>query len=120
LSEMLEPSHLRAWSGLGFSVSKRHGDFAALQSVNLEMSQIFHAGVLPGVWLPDRGFTIHAFEHEMKSQPSVVHVASHFYFDPAHPIGSFLLTGDGAHFTMRDLSNCNNLFRGVDLLTLSA
>jgi CHAT domain-containing protein len=49
-----------------------------------------------------------------------VHVASHFQFQPGDQSRSFLLTGDGKHLSLEELNALPNLFRGVDLLTLSA
>jgi CHAT domain-containing protein len=50
----------------------------------------------------------------------VVHIASHFKFQPGNETQSFLLLGDGTHLTLAEIKNMGQLFSGVDLLTLSA
>ena len=55
----------------------------------------------------------------LKGYP-VVHIASHFRFQPGNETQSYLLLGDGDHLTLAQLINSTNLFLGVQLLTLSA
>jgi hypothetical protein len=50
----------------------------------------------------------------------VIHIASHFRFQPGDDAKSFLLLGDGGHLTLAELKTWANLFGGVQLLTLSA
>src|SRR5580700_5086954 len=50
----------------------------------------------------------------------VVHIASHFRFQPGNDTQSYLLLGDGGHLSLAELKNSANLFGGVQLLTLSA
>jgi CHAT domain-containing protein len=50
----------------------------------------------------------------------VVHIASHFRFQPGNEMQSYLLLGDGRHLSLAELKSAGNLFRGVQLLTLSA
>src|SRR5262249_44363695 len=45
---------------------------------------------------------------------------SHFQFRPGNEAESFLLLGDGSHLSLAQLKEQWNVFRGVDLLTLSA
>ena len=49
-----------------------------------------------------------------------MHIASHFSFQPGNESASFLLLGDGRRLPLAELKNYQNLFSGVDLLTLSA
>ncbi len=58
---------------------------------------------------------------------SLVHVASHFQLAPGNNYDSYLLLGgeqqdsdQARHLTMAEIQNGRNIFRGVDLLTLSA
>jgi CHAT domain-containing protein len=53
-------------------------------------------------------------------KPSLIHIASHFSFQPGDSRNSFLLLGDGDRFSLYDMQQYPNLFNGVDLLTLSA
>lgn len=54
-------------------------------------------------------------DHELP----VLYVASHFVFEPGAEMSSFLLLGNGAHLTLREISDRLDL-KGVDLITLSA
>lgn len=49
----------------------------------------------------------------------VIHISSHFSFNPTDQKASFLLVGDG-QMTFADIENKRGLFNIVDLLTLSA
>jgi CHAT domain-containing protein len=49
----------------------------------------------------------------------VVHIASHFRFQPGNDTNSFLVLGDGGHLTLAELKTSANLFGGVQLLLLS-
>jgi CHAT domain-containing protein len=49
-----------------------------------------------------------------------VHLASHFTFEPGDEANSFLLMGKGEVMTLKEMKTRENLFAGVDLLTLSA
>lgn len=53
-------------------------------------------------------------------QYPLAHIASHFVFRPGNGLKSFLLLGDGRRLTLETINNTYNLFRGVELLTLSA
>jgi CHAT domain-containing protein len=55
----------------------------------------------------------------LKGYP-VVHIASHFRFQPGNEMQSYLLLGDGGHLSLAELKTSANLFGGVQLLTLSA
>ncbi|HSE20353.1 MAG TPA: CHAT domain-containing protein, partial [Pyrinomonadaceae bacterium] len=50
----------------------------------------------------------------------LVHIASHFCFQPGDASGSFLLLGDDSKFSLHEMSNYPDLYAGVDLLVLSA
>src|SRR5438128_6543979 len=77
-------------------------------------------GVLPGKLILDEAFTETSMEAALHQSYRVVHIASHFRFQPGNETQSFLLLGDGTHLTLADLKNMGQLFSGVDLLTLSA
>jgi CHAT domain-containing protein len=113
------------WNGLGLGLSKErsiHGvRFAALESVPQEMSSIFGKAVKGESFL-DEPFTWNLMKDrlEEKGSYSLVHVASHFHMDPADYETSYLVLGDGTPLTLKKVNDEENLFGGVDLLTLSA
>jgi CHAT domain-containing protein len=51
---------------------------------------------------------------------SVVHIASHFSYNPADPAKSFLLLGDGLHLPMSVFKNSKRIFDRTALVSLSA
>jgi len=115
-----------SWNALGLGVSKAHEGFSALQGVVSELKGIIRTdrageteGVLRGARKLDEEFT----EREIMalgSQYPLVHIASHFQFKPGTERDSFLLLGDGTHLTLDRIKSLPNVFRGVELLTLSA
>lgn len=50
----------------------------------------------------------------------VVHIASHFQFQPGNETDSALLLGDGSLLNLAKIKSLPNVFGGVELLTLSA
>ncbi|HSY17199.1 MAG TPA: CHAT domain-containing protein [Candidatus Acidoferrales bacterium] len=116
------------WKGLGLGVSKPHGDFLALPGVQEELRGIIReAGVatnrdtiLPGTLLLDENFTAATMLASLHQKFPLVHIASHFQFQPGNETASFLLLGDGQHLTLDRIKDLPNVFGGVELLTLSA
>ncbi len=117
------------WKGVAFGVSKPQVGFSALPAVPEELRSIINegatqtaesAGVLLGKILLDESFTGEAMKTSLRQRYSVVHIASHFAFQPGNETDSFLLLGDGSHLTLAQIKASNNLFSGVELLTLSA
>jgi CHAT domain-containing protein/tetratricopeptide (TPR) repeat protein len=121
-----------AITGTGMGSSEAHtvelgGDrfqAAALPAVKAEINRIFTdegaAGMLPGGVLLDERFTKPAMLSELKIHRPIVHIASHFRFQPGDEARSFLLLGDGSPFTLDEMKQQTDMFSGVDLLTLSA
>jgi CHAT domain-containing protein len=56
---------------------------------------------------------------EVRNTP-LVHIASHFCFQPGDAAGSFVLLGDDSKFSLNEMSDYTDLYAGVDLLVLSA
>ncbi len=113
------------WKIAGFGVTKPHPGAPALPSVSDELGGIIlHqpalGGVLEGEIRLDDEFTRDSMRTTLLKRFEVVHIASHFRFQPGNETNSFLLLGDGAHFTLSELRNGPNVFNGVQLLTLSA
>ena len=67
----------------------------------------------------DDQFTQAALQTAFRQRFSLIHIASHFSFEPGNDTNSFLMLGDGAHLTLARLKTFppSNSF---DLLTLSA
>ncbi len=118
------------WRALGFGVSKSYGEFSALPAVPEELRGIIReeaaaggapaSGVLPGQISLDEAFTAETFKASLRQRFPLVHVASHFQFQPGNEADSFLLLGDGSRLSLAQIKTAFNLFSGVELLTLSA
>ena len=113
------------WRGVAFGVSEGHPGFSQLPDVATELKGIIREqpgdqGVLEGHRFLDAQFTRLSLDRELSTGYPVVHVASHFQFQPGDESRSFLLLGDGGHLTLADLKAADTIFAGVDLLTLSA
>lgn len=121
----------RQWNALGLGVTKSFGErIPALPGVKEEMDGIIRQasqmnngarrGVLPGIIKLDEAFTQEAMLAGLRQRPPVVHVASHFQFQPGNESNSALLLGDGSFLSLAQIKTLPNVFGGVDLLTLSA
>jgi CHAT domain-containing protein/Tfp pilus assembly protein PilF len=112
------------WGALGLGVTKERKGAPALPEVANELkgiiAQASGGGLMPGEIVLDEQFTEEAMRAGLRKRYPVVHIASHFHFQPGDQSNSFLLLGDGSRFTLSDLKNQTNLFSGVQLLTLSA
>jgi len=121
------------WDALGLGVTKAHGDrIPALPGVAEEMRGIIRdegsrsvepakqKGVLPGVVKLDEQFTQQVMLDELRHRYKVVHIASHFDFQPGNESNSALLLGDGSFLNLAQIKTLPNVFGGVELLTLSA
>jgi len=114
----------QGWTAAGFGVTKSHEGAAALPEVRSELLGIIADtpghGILPGEIKLDDYFTEDTMRETLLKRYPVVHVASHFLFQPGNERNSYLLLGDGSHLSLAELKNMPNLFGGVQLLTLSA
>jgi len=113
------------WKAAGFGVTKAYEGAAALPSVSQELVGIIatkpgERGVLSGEIRLDGQFTLPTMRQTLLKHYPVVHIASHFRFQPGNDANSFLLLGDGAHLSLAELRTSANMFGGVQLLTLSA
>ena len=120
----LEPS--KHWRALGLGVTKAHGEnIPALPGVAEEMRGIIKSdgnssGVLPGTIKLDEQFTEASMLTGLRERNNVVHIASHFQFQPGNETNSALLLGDGSLLSLAQIKTWQNPFGGVELLTLSA
>ena len=116
------------WHALGLGVTKAQGErIPALPGVLDEMRGIIRedgadkqSGVLPGTVKLDEAFTQGAMLAGLRQRPSLVHIASHFRFEPGNETNSALLLGDGSFLSLAQIKSMPNVFGGVELLTLSA
>ncbi len=116
------------WRALGLGVTKSHGDrIPALPGVAEEMHGIIRdessgasGGILPGTIKLDEAFTQESMLAGLRQRPPVVHIASHFQFQPGNETNSALLLGDGKYLSLAQIKSLPNVFGGVELLTLSA
>ncbi len=130
LSEKDSPT----WKVLGLGVSEAKTietakgakiSFSALAGTRQELEDIVRepsekTGIIEGTRKLDRDFTKEsALKLWQEGNYQVVHIASHFSFNPTDQTESFLLLGDGK-LTFADIQDKDNLFGSVDLLTLSA
>lgn len=116
------------WSALGLGVSERRVEagitFRALFSADQELKKIIRnqespQGILPGVIKQNESFTRDSMIGQLSNNFPVVHISSHFSYQPADFEQSFLLLGQG-HWSVQEMRNEPSLFAKVDLVTLSA
>lgn len=133
------------WTALGAGVSKgkevmlpgvvnQRASFTALPGVPRELRSVVRDksagaeaaaegdGVLEGKVMLDEGFTKDSLRAALRQQYQLVHIASHFRFQPGNESHSFLLLGgeddQSDKLTVAEIKRVS--FEGVDLLTLSA
>jgi CHAT domain-containing protein len=122
----LKDTPSRHWRALGLGVTRGFGEkIPALPAVADEMRGIIReegsaTGVLPGTIKLDEQFTQEAMLTGLRERNPVVHVASHFRFQPGNETDSALLLGDGNFLSLAQIKSLPSPFGGVELLTLSA
>ncbi|WP_309721872.1 CHAT domain-containing protein [Armatimonas sp.] len=123
VKERLVPFFKDPWYALGLGVSKGATidgvSFSPLPAAATEVQEITKA--LEGKALLDEAFTKSAMLKALDGSFPVVHIASHFQFQPGNETRSYLLLGNGATLPLTELRQLpNTYFNGVELLTLSA
>ena len=122
--ERLKDKPQSIWKVAGLGVTQAKEGFAALPAVREELNALVRTaeskGVLPGVVILDEKFTSGSFKEKLRERYPVLHIASHFQFDPAGDTASFLLLGDGSRLSLNEIRKNGYSFAGVDLMTLSA
>lgn len=111
------------WRLAGLGLTRQVEGFSALPAVRKELEGIVRVGtmgVLPGEMHFDQAFTAVRLRDALDMAYPVLHVASHFVFQPGTESNSFLLLGDGNKLTLREMRENDLDFRNVDLITLSA
>lgn len=121
----------KKWSALGFGVSQgwdvENDHFKPLKNVPGELQTIIqgntNTGILPGSTYLDENFTwknMQSILSNKNNKYSVIHISTHFKLEPGSAEKSYLLTGDGKTLSLKTLGDQKNLFKDIDLLTLSA
>lgn len=114
------------WRVAGLGVSQAVDRFPALSAVPDELDGIVKTGesdpkgVLPGEEHLDAAFTAAELQAVLGKGYPVIHLASHFKFEPGTDEDSFLVMGGGAHLSLAELKEGDYPLGGVELLTLSA
>jgi CHAT domain-containing protein/Tfp pilus assembly protein PilF len=122
------------WRGLAMGVSKNYDGLGQLDAVPGELDSVVRSsntpashGPVPGTILLNDSFTESSMETALEQHPPLVHIASHYVFQPGDDKKSYLLLGgketggQGFHLTLADLRDDQRMdFKGVELLTLSA
>ncbi len=117
------PAKLWRLAGLGLTEAM-HG-FNALPSVEKELNSIIQQGtedkegILQGVIYLNADFNRKNLSAVLDKGYPVLHIASHFVFQPTTDQNSFLLLGNGQELTLAEIKDSYD-FGKVDLLTLSA
>src|SRR5581483_3716231 len=134
MPNLTAPPHVATWRGVGLGSSLGYGDLQPLPSVPGELHQVIRdaqagssQGAVPGTIMLDDAFTKKTLEQALSQKYPLVHIASHFSFNPGDETDSFLLLGGKdandreRRLTLADIRDDSMLsFRYVELLTLSA
>lgn len=116
----------RQWSLAGLGLTRAVEGFSPLPAVADELNSIVRTdsadreGVMPGVVYLDESFTEKALVDVLEAEYPVLHVASHFVFEPGTERDSYLLLGDGNILSLAHMLDQDLDFNSVELLTLSA
>jgi CHAT domain-containing protein len=114
------------WQGAGFGVSEAHPPLTALPAVHEELHRIFRVreaetSPIAGVIRLDAEFSKVALQQDLERKVNpIVHIATHFDAEPGDAENSSLLLGDGTKMSLAEIAANENLFAGVDVVTLSA
>jgi CHAT domain-containing protein/Flp pilus assembly protein TadD len=131
VADLTQRANVKAWHGVGMGVSKSYGQFPALPAVPEELRRVIRdknvpasQGVLPGQVMLDEEFTENNMKKALEYKYPLVHIASHFGFNPGNETNSFLLLGgrdaEGARLTLAEIRQDPEItFADTELLTLS-
>jgi len=115
----------KGWRVAGLGLSNAVSGFNPLPMVIDELDAIVRLdehderGVMPGVAFLNEQFTADKMLKLLAADYSVMHVASHFVFEPGTDQASYLLLGNGDKLTLAQVREQFD-FNRLDLLTLSA
>ncbi|MCU4161989.1 tetratricopeptide repeat protein [Acidiphilium sp. AL] len=115
------------WRVAGFGVTRDVAGYRQLGTVTDELRRIIQdidcpgaqPGIFPGRIHLDAEFTRDRLVDALRDH-TMIHIASHFRFDPVSERGSHLLLGDGDTLTLEDLRDPEFRFETLALIALSA
>jgi CHAT domain-containing protein/Tfp pilus assembly protein PilF len=133
IGNLKDQPQVATWRGLAMGVSKDYEGLGELSAVPGELDAVVTSstikgshGPVPGTIMLDDSFTEKNMEGALDQPPPLVHIATHFVFNPGDDERSYLLLGgkeEGGkayHLSLADLSDEPRMnFAGVELLTLS-
>lgn len=125
------------WEVVGLGVSTKASvkaydgrivNFWALQGSESELNAIIKEknraadvdGLFPGTLKINNDFTKEALFEGARTGMPVMHISTHFWFNPAQEDTSFLLLGNGGRLQITEFQDYPQLFSNVDFLSLSA
>ncbi len=112
---------VKAYDGRMLRFSALKGSESELNSIVKEKNRAADAeGIFPGTLKINKDFTKEALFEGARTGMPVIHISSHFWFNPAQEETSFLLLGNGGRLEMTEFQDYPNLFSAVDFLSLSA
>lgn len=122
----------RTLTGYGFATTQPHkvelhgesfefppNDFAK-DELQVFRTKSNAEGIIDGEVYFESEFSKSNFLKTLKQKRPLVHISSHFSFQPGNASNSFLLLGDDNIWTLSEMKDEPNLFQDVQLLTLSA
>jgi CHAT domain-containing protein/tetratricopeptide (TPR) repeat protein len=128
----VRPAGKKDWQVLGVGVSKKMAGFDPLSYAKDELENIVRdtsvtrnkneKGIIEGRRLLNEQFTMDNFRKNLGNYP-FTHASTHFKFihgTKAEGLKSYLLLGSGEKLTMADIQKSENIFKGIELLVLSA
>jgi len=107
----------------GLGLTRQIEEFDALPAVRAELNSIVRNGthgLIKGELHFDQQFNMVNIRQALKNKHPLIHLASHFVFQPGNESTSFLLLGDGDRLTLSRIREEKLDFSHVDLVTLSA
>jgi CHAT domain-containing protein len=133
LGNLREQPQVAAWRGLAMGVSKDYDGLGELSAVPSELDAVVTSatvksshGPVQGAIMLNDSFTEKGMEAALDQPPPLVHIATHFVFNPGDDQRSYLLLGGedtggkGYHLSLADFRDRQGVnLAGVELLTLS-
>jgi len=111
---------VKAFDGRMLRFSALKGSETELNSIVKENNGRDTDGIFPGTLKINNEFTKEALFEGARTGKPVIHVSSHFWYNPVREETSFLLLGNGGRLEVTEFQDYPNLFSNVDFLSLSA
>jgi CHAT domain-containing protein len=106
------------WRVAAFATTREHFGFTALPGAGAEIAAV--TPLPTDLRRPDGDFSRATLLDALRRGFHVIHLATHFAFQAGGDIKNFLLLGDGSRLTVSDMRGVRDLFKGVELVVLSA